>query len=40
MVPELGRLGKSIVGYWGKSIIICVLPGRHRNDLKRLLVSG
>ena len=39
-MPEFVRLGKSIVGCWGKSIIIFVLPGLHRNDLKRLLDSG
>ena len=39
-MPEFMRLGKSIVGYWGKSIIIHVLPGLDRNDLNISLVSG
>ena len=39
-MPEFMRLGKSIFGYWGKSIIIRLLPGLHRNDLNILLVSG
>ena len=39
-MPEVIRLGKNIVGYWGKSMIIHVLPGLHRNDLNILLLSG
>ena len=37
MMHELMRFSKSIVGYWGKSIIIRVLPDLHRNDLNTLL---
>ena len=39
-MSEVIRLDKSIVGYWGKSMIIHVLPGLHRNDLNILLVNG